>query len=148
MFYRLNAAQIFLPPLRERKEDIPLLIEYFLHAMNQRFGRRVKQFSDETVNMLLTYNWPGNIRELKNLIEASFINLPPLDVEEITLPTTFIRHFFLAQESSQSERDQLIAALFATKWNKSKAAPKLNWSRMSLYRKMEKYQISLSSPAE
>ncbi|GAK55447.1 transcriptional regulatory protein zraR [Candidatus Vecturithrix granuli] len=146
LFYRLNVAQIVLPPLRDRKEDIPLLLDHFLHVMNQHFGRQVQRFSDETIDMLLAYDWPGNIRELKNLVEASFINLPPTSVAEITLPTPFIQRFQLAQQSPQKERDQILTALFATNWNKSRAAQKLHWSRMSLYRKMEKYQISLSSP--
>ena len=148
LFYRLNVAQITLPPLRDRKEDIPLLLDHFLHDMNQRFGQQVKRFNDEAVNMLLAYHWPGNIRELKNLVEASFINLPPVYVEEITLPTTFVQRLQLAQQAPQNERDQIVAALFATNWNKSRAAQKLHWSRMSLYRKMEKYQISLTSPTE
>lgn len=148
LYYRLNVVQITLPPLRDRKEDIPLLLNDFLRVMNRRFGRQIKQFSDEAVKMLLAYNWPGNIRELKNLVEASFINLPALYVEEITLPTTFVQRFQLPQHTLQNERDQIIVALFATNWNKSKAAQKLQWSRMSLYRKMVKHHISLESPTD
>lgn len=75
LYYRLNVAQIHIPPLRERKEDIPLLAEHFIGELNQRMKRNVTGFGEEMMTLLFRYHWPGNIRELKNIVEASFISL-------------------------------------------------------------------------
>jgi DNA-binding NtrC family response regulator len=143
LFFRLNVARVHLPPLRERKMDIPLLLEHFLEEMNQRYDRQVESFSPEVMELLLGYVWPGNIRELRNLVEALFINLPARVVSMVHLPESFQR---LKEnlERPQGEREQLLAALMATNWNKSQAAENLHISRMTLYRKMEKYEINTS----
>ncbi len=143
LFYRLNVARIDLPPLRERKEDVPLLLAHYTQEANCRFNRHIKGFSSESLDIMLNYDWPGNVRELKNLVEASFINLPPESVEHADLPAPFRKHFTSPGHQTQCERDKVLAALFETNWNKSKAAEKLHWSRMKLYRKMKKYQIRL-----
>ena len=90
---------------------------------------------------LFRYDWPGNVRELMNLIEASYINLPSRPVEFVDLPKQFQRRLKLTEGISQDERKQIVSALLETKWNKSKAAQKLCWSRMTVYRKMAKYTI-------
>lgn len=140
LFYRLNVARIHVPPLRERRADIPLLLHHYLQEMNRRYGRQVEGFTEEVMELLLGYYWPGNIRELKNLMEALFINLPSRRVSFANLPESFQ----LLQENlelPQGEREKLLTALLATNWNKSKAAEKLKMSRMTLYRKIEKYEI-------
>jgi transcriptional regulator with PAS, ATPase and Fis domain len=141
LYYRLNVARIYLPPLRERKEDIPLLIEHLIGELNRRFGREVEGFTQKALELLLRYDWPGNVRELKNLLEATFINLPSQKISFIDLPEAFQRRLKEAEGLPQNERDRVLSALFATNWNKSKAAQKLRWSRMTLYRKMAKYDI-------
>jgi two-component system response regulator HydG/two-component system response regulator AtoC len=93
---------------------------------------------------LLRYDWPGNVRELKNIIEATFINLSSWKIGMIDLPKAFQRRLREAEGLPEKERNRLLSVLFATKWNKSKAAQKLQWSRMTLYRKMAKYHISTS----
>jgi len=135
-----------MPPLRDRKEDIPLLLDHYIQEMNCYFGRNIKGFSKDAINTLLYHNWPGNVRELKNVVEAAFINLPPKSIDFVDLPQSFLKRLKLTQNSSASERNRVLAALFATNWNKSKAAQKLRWSRMTLYRKMEKYHINQTSP--
>jgi len=145
LFYRLNVARIHLPPLRERLTDLPLLLEHFLQEMNRLYGRRVESFSPEVLALLLGYHWPGNIREVRNLVEALFINLAPQSrcVSLTHLPEAFQR----LQENlgqPQGEKAQLLNALMTTKWNKSEAAQKLRISRMTLYRKMEKHEIQNS----
>ncbi|HWW17147.1 MAG TPA: sigma-54 dependent transcriptional regulator [Candidatus Saccharimonadales bacterium] len=141
LFFRLNIVALHLPSLRERKEDLPDLFRYYIADMNHRFKRSVAGFADDAYNYLLNYAWPGNIRELRNLVEAIFVNLPPQDVEQIDLPAEFLRRLDTAAGAPASERDLLLSALLCTHWNKSKAAKQLNWSRMTIYRKIAKYRL-------
>jgi len=150
LYYRLNVARVHLPPLRDRKEDIPGLVAFAIGQLNQRFGREVQGLSDEAMGSLLHYDWPGNVREMMNLLEAAFINLPCHRITFMDLPKPFRRRLQETKGMTANERDQVLSALFATNWNKSKAAQKLRWSRMTLYRKMAKYSISasLNSPEQ
>ncbi|MFZ1983470.1 MAG: sigma-54 dependent transcriptional regulator [Desulfatitalea sp.] len=142
LFYRLNVARMNIPPLRERKEDIGPLIDHCVDQMNRRFGRRILGFTPKALQILLAYHWPGNVRELKNLVEAAFINLPAHPVSLMELPAPFEARLRSLRSLPESDRDRLLATLYATRWNKSQAARQLNWSRMTVYRKMVKYQIS------
>jgi DNA-binding NtrC family response regulator len=141
LYFRLNVARIHVPPLRERKEDIPLLFAHFVREFNARFGRDVEGPTAEASRALLAHDWPGNVRELKNLLESVFINLSSSTIGLGDLPEPLRRR---AQDSGPppDERERLLAALLATKWNRSQAAERLHWSRMTLYRKMAKYQIA------
>jgi DNA-binding NtrC family response regulator len=148
LYYRLNVARIHLPPLRERKEDIPQLVATCVSEFNRRFHRDVSGCSREALAGLVRYDWPGNVRELRNMLESVFVNLPPGPVSSIDLPEEFRRRFGEAGQAPPRERDRLLSALSSTNWNKSKAAEQLNWSRMTLYRKMAKYQVARSAPPE
>ena len=141
LYYRLNVTRVHMPALRERKEDIPHLIEHCIQELNRRFDREVKGLSPRALSALFQYDWPGNVRELKNLLEATFVNLPARHIAFIDLPQSVENVLAQAQHLPQSEKDRLWSALFATNWNKSKAAQRLHWSRMTLYRKMAKYRI-------
>jgi transcriptional regulator with PAS, ATPase and Fis domain len=141
LYYRLNVAQVYLPPLRDRRGDIQLLIDYFIRDYNKKFRRNIQAFSKKALDYLLNYDWPGNIRELKNLVEATYINLPLQNIDFIELPDLFIERLRKYSTTPECEREQLLSALTATNWNKSKAAEKLNWSRMTLYRKLRKYEL-------
>lgn len=141
LYYRLNVARICLLPLKDRKEDIPELINYFLAEFNNRFQTSVTQPNDELLQMLMTYPWPGNIRELRNMVEAIFIDPPAGSISLKDLPPAFQR-LFTSYVSEVPERERMVSVLYQTNWNKSQAAAKLNWSRMTLYRKLEKYQIN------
>jgi DNA-binding NtrC family response regulator len=141
LFFRLNVASVHLPPLRERKEDLPALCQYYIGEMNRQFGQQVEGVTAETLASLLHYDWPGNVRELKNLIEAAFVNRPSRRISLADLPQQFCTRLSEAIRLPQDERDQLLDALFSTNWNKSQAAQKLHWSRMTLYRKMVKYHV-------
>ncbi|MGA1839289.1 MAG: sigma 54-interacting transcriptional regulator [bacterium] len=145
LYYRLNVARVHLPPLRERKEDILPLINYYIKKLNHRFDRKIEGFTDETLGFLLHYDWPGNIRELKNLLEATFINLPHRKISFIDLPRHYQERLKEMNGFSESERNKLLLTLFDTNWNKSKAAQKLHWSRMTIYRKIAKYRIPTKS---
>jgi DNA-binding NtrC family response regulator len=145
LFFRLNVASIHLPPLRTRKEDLLPLSRHYIARMNQRSGRDVEGFNPQTLESLLRYDWPGNVRELKNLIEAVFIAPPLRWICFEDLPDGFRRRCQQSIALPDNERDRVLAALMATNWNKSQAAQKLRWSRMTLYRKMSRYQFLSSS---
>jgi transcriptional regulator with PAS, ATPase and Fis domain len=140
LYFRLNVARIYLPPLRERKDDIVLLMEYFRKKLNRQLGKKVRGFTAEAVEALVDYDWPGNIRELKNRLEAAFISADDM-VGLKAFPDFFRRQLRETKSPLQDERNLLIAVLLSTRWNKTKAAQQLNWSRITLYRKMEKYGI-------
>ena len=141
LFFRLSVANIHLPPLRDRKEDLRSLCDHYIGEMNRRFGRAVEGFTEEAFAYLFRYDWPGNVRELKNLIEAIFVNLPAGKITCMDLPEQFRRRFEEMNELSNDERERVLSALLATNWNKGKAAQKLHWSRTTLYRKMVKYHL-------
>jgi DNA-binding NtrC family response regulator len=145
LFFRLNVASVHLPPLRSRKEDLMPLSRHYIGKMNARWGCNVEGFTPQTLDSLLRYSWPGNVRELKNLIEAVFIAPPLRWISLGDLPDTFRRRCEQNLTAPQSERDRVLSALIAANWNKSQAAQKLRWSRMTLYRKMSRYQVLSSS---
>ncbi len=144
LFFRLNVARVHLPALRERREDIAPLIDHYLKEFSTQNGAKAPAISDDCLRRLLEYDWPGNIRELKNVIETLFLGAPPAQVRPEHLPP-YLRGLSGTDRFSQSERLRLLDALFAAQWNKSKAAQQLRWSRMTLYRKLAKYRIE--SPA-
>lgn len=141
LFYRLEVLRIDLPPLRERKQDLPTLCERFLDELGRRLDRRVMGFGAGALEVLLGHDWPGNVRELRNALESIAINLDGQRVERDNLPPHLLARFAASPARLDHERDRLLAALRATDWNKSRAAAELNWSRMTLYRKMSKYGL-------
>jgi DNA-binding NtrC family response regulator len=147
LYYRLNLARISLPPLRERKEDIGLLLDYFRNILNRKFGKQVEGFTEEALVTLVGYDWPGNIRQLKNFLEATFISASKLIGLE-DFPPSFKERLQKTESAPQDERNRLLTALFNTNWNKTKAAQQLQWSRMTLYRKMAKYALSSAPDSE
>jgi transcriptional regulator with PAS, ATPase and Fis domain len=141
LFFRLNVAQLKLPPLRDRKEDLHELGEHFFHELNAKMGLSVRDFTGHSWRSLLRHSWPGNVREFKNVVEASLVRLPYPRMRLAELPQEFHRQFD-GFESTPTESEKLLAALVSHNWNKSKAAQELRWSRMTLYRKMAKYQLA------
>lgn len=140
LFYRLNIARVDLPPLREHRDDIPLLVHHYIQEFNR--GRCSVEFTDEVWKCLMQHDWPGNIRELKNFLEGLAVNATELPIDVCDLPPSIRGAIAEASRRGTSERDNVLAALLATKWNKSKAAQRLHWSRMTLYRKLHKYQLA------
>lgn len=141
LYFRLNVARIHLPPLRERKEDILALIAHCIGEFNRASGWAVEGFTQQALETLLRHDWPGNIRELRNLVEAIFVTCRRGRISVADLPREFWKQVADAA-ASPGESARLLATLFETRWNISRAADKLHWSRMTLYRKMEKYAIS------
>lgn len=148
LYYRLNTATLTLPPLRSRKEDIPLLTEFFLKEFSKNNQKSVCYTSDEVVTMFLAYDWPGNIRELKNVVQfAAAISLN----EEICprdLPPTFVQavpELFDDRSTSLEtrERELILQTLHKTSYNKAKTAALLRISRKTLYNKLKRYELNV-----
>ena len=141
LYYRLNVAQVSLPPLRERKEDIPGLVDSEMKQLNRRFNRNVTGMAGEAMASFFFHDWPGNIRELKNVIQVAYVNCTSKKIQFSDLPDALTKKLKFTPNKFANDRDMLLAALSITRWNKSKAAKKLNWSRMRVYRTLERYRI-------
>ncbi len=141
LFYRLNVVRVHMPSLREHREDIPLIAQDCIKGLNRKFNRHVKGLNQKTVDLLYRYEWPGNVRELMNVLEGAYVNMPVGKIEYADLPPYFKNKLVEYQHVPIDERHRIVSALLETNWNKSTAAKKLNWSRMTLYRKMARYQI-------
>jgi len=147
LFYRLNVFAIYLPALRDRREDIPLLAHNFLVIYAQRMGKRISGISDDYMKHLMQNNWRGNIRELKNIIERSVILT---DHHELTTDTLPVELLTLSAGETLSpfnlctiEKIHIQKVLQNTKGNKTKAAELLGIGLTTLYRKMEEYKIEV-----
>lgn len=141
LYYRINVARVRLPPLRERKEDIPSIISYYVQSFNRKFDRQVSRLTEQAWDFFIGYAWPGNVREIKNLLEASFLQGAHTEISSDHLPSCMQLTGERNRPTSEDEQ-RLLSALLSTNWNKSRAAEKLNWSRMTLYRKIAKYGVS------
>jgi DNA-binding NtrC family response regulator len=144
LYYRLNVIPIFVPPLRERKDDIPLLASYFLQKFSRERGKDVTSFSPEVIEILLAHSWPGNVRELENVIDhASIISKQdkvlskdlPQYLFQTPLPPT---EFATLQDY---EKNLILKTLQETNWNKHKTSKKLNINRSTLYGKIKRYGL-------
>lgn len=144
LYFRLNVGRIYLPALRERPEDIMELFRHFLRHFNARNGTNVQEPTLELKDCLQAYEWPGNVRELRNFVEAIFIDPPKGPIGLQDLPESFRRIFAGHRKTELSEREAITSALSRTQWNKKLAARELQWSRMTLYRKLDKYKITRS----
>lgn len=146
LYYRLKVVELNLPPLRERREDIPLLIDHFIRKFNKKFGKDVVSLSDDAKRSLLNYYWQGNIRELEHVIEHAFIlcrnNIITVDHLPPELQQGMPYKELKAHSGSGEERRIILDALEKNDWNKAKAARELGISRITIYRKIEKYHIS------
>lgn len=138
LYYRLNVAHISVPALRARREDIPLLLRHFIGELNTRLTKQVRGFSPELVESLFHYDWPGNVRELRNMTEVCMIGLDAGMIGLTHIPQQYRDRL---PGCGIDEKEAILSALLSTKWNKSQAAQKLHWSRMTLYRKLIKYHI-------
>jgi len=150
LFYRLNVISIKLPPLRERKEDIPLLVDHFINKFNKQYNKKVRGISHEALNILMENDWRGNIRELENAIEHAFVksHSPIITPEEIPHEVRIARCIHLENKEKKESLDyqKLIKTLRETGWNQSRAARKLGVNRITIWRNIKKYRISI--PAE
>jgi two-component system nitrogen regulation response regulator NtrX len=146
LFYRLNVIPFFVPPLRDRREDIPQLADHFLREFTTAYGRKPKELTPEAYRMLTEYHWPGNVRELKNLIERIVILNPQVRVDARHIPLQTVRRqldrpldrFGSLQEVREAaERDYILKKLEETNGNVTRTAELLGLERSNLYRKMK-----------
>ncbi|MCX7695875.1 MAG: sigma 54-interacting transcriptional regulator [Caloramator sp.] len=149
LYYRLNVLSLDIPPLRQRKEDIPLLVEKFVEKFYKETGL-YREIPEEVMNILCNYDWPGNIRELKNIVERICVNADDTEVTVNDLPAAILNKTFriehkrnqgLKEIMENIEKEIIISTLKECNNNKSLAASKLNIPRASLYRKIEEYNI-------
>ena len=136
LFYRINIFVIQLPPLRERNEDIPLLTNHFIEKHNKLLRTNVTGCSKETLNILQTYTWPGNIRDLENAIQSALIVCKTGKILPEHLPAR------LDFQKEKTEKEVVIKALEQCKFNKTDTASSLGISRKTLFNKMKKYGLS------
>ena len=147
LFYRLNVIPIHLPPLRTRRNDIPLLARHFLRRFGVEQNKDIQDFSSEAMRLLLDYHWPGNVRELENSIEHTAVLAKQSKVEISDLPSA-IREAAPPVSSEtpgtifENEKKLLQEVLEECDWNKKRTALQLGISRSTLYEKLKKYQIS------
>ncbi len=152
LYYRLNVVPLHVRPLRERKEDIPVLASHFLTLFATKMGKPPRTLTEEALRVLLHHPWPGNVRELKNVMErvALFCTTPEVDAEQVR------RHLDSGLRSTEehlpyeetferfvesAERDYLLRRLEANAWNVAKTASDIGMQRSNLYKKMERYGL-------
>ncbi len=153
LFYRLNVIPFYVPPLRERTEDLPVLAAHFLSEFCDAYGKKGKDFTASAMEVLLAYPWPGNVRELRNLVERLVIMCPSPKIEPHHLPPELFRgaskspqkpYESLQEARSAYERDFVLRKLEENRWNMTKAAAALGLERSHLYRKMRSLGIAPS----
>ena len=145
-YYRLKVMEVTLPPLRERNEDIPLLVNHFCSIFNRKFKKNIEGVSEEVLSAFMNYDWPGNVRELEHSIEHAFILCygPVIGIDHIPLE---IKEYSFPKKSSQRRKtiqgaEEILTVLEKTDWNKAKTARLLGIDRSTLYRKIRKYGIT------
>jgi len=150
LFYRINVINIHLPPLRERMDDLPLIVNHFIELFNKKFNKAIRQFSSQAFDILMEYEWPGNIRELENVIEHCFVLCNGKIIQVECLPKrlreqkkTIITSSNAIQKNGfkDVERELIISVLEKHNGNRSKAAKELNINPSTLWRKIKKLGI-------
>jgi PAS domain S-box-containing protein len=155
LYYRLNVIEFFLPPLADRPEDIPLLLEHFLERLNAEKGRKVKSISRKAMERLVRYEYPGNIRELQNIVERAYILCPRDEIQEQCLPAELLggspatrkaarapEFLNLRSMSREESRDAILAALRECDGRRKETAARLGINPSTLWRRMKALGIN------
>ena len=159
LYFRLNVLPIHIPPLRERREDIPLLMDHFINLSTTKLHKDVERFSDDAMDLLINYSWPGNVRELENVVQRAVILSKERVIQEWSLPPDIRKQsketFFDLEKLEKDlplnekvemvvaevEKRLIIQALDKVEWKREKAASLLEISLKTLYNKMNKYGL-------
>jgi len=145
LYYRLNVIPVMVPPLRERKDDIPLLVKHFLEVYSTASSKAIRGFSEEVMQIFLDYDWPGNVRELQNVVEHAVILAKGEMITQIDLPhslkETFPRTYADFSSLKATEKNLILKVLKETDGNKYQAAKRLGITRSTLYGKLRKHGI-------
>lgn len=154
LFYRINVINIHLPPLRERMDDFPLLVTHFLEKFNKKFKKNIKRFSSAAYDLIIEYNWPGNIRELENVMEHCFVLSSGEIVQVDSLPkrlreqeniNTIMNNSNKQKGFEETEKEFIISVLKKNNNNRPLTAKELNINPSTLWRKMKKHNIQISN---
>ncbi|MCE5243585.1 MAG: sigma 54-interacting transcriptional regulator [Syntrophobacteraceae bacterium] len=150
LYYRLKVVEIRLPPLRDRREDIPLLVDHFRNGFNAKFKKTIEAISSDVLKAFLKYHWPGNVRELEHTMEHAFVVCSQNIITFDHLPPDFMCAPGFERRSPEEKQavdaQAIRKALNKTAWNKAKTARLLGIDRVTLYRKIKKYGISTDNP--
>lgn len=142
LYYRLNVFTIFIPPLRERRSDIPLIANYYLKKYATMMHKPITEISPEAMDILIRYDWPGNVRELKNAIERAMVLAKPPAIRPQDLPIQIIEEEQPEDETLEAvEKAHILKILNRTNWNITQSAKILGIDRVTLYNKIEKYKL-------
>ncbi|MFH0814461.1 MAG: sigma 54-interacting transcriptional regulator [Pseudomonadota bacterium] len=149
LYYRINVIKVTLPPLSQRREDIPYLVEHFIRQFNLKTGKRITQVADEVLNLFMEYGFPGNIRELENIIEYAFVLCRGVEITTAHLPRDFAQKAFPPPETKpgqgkrleHAEAQAILDTLKKYHGHRGKAAKELGIHVTTLWRKMEKLGI-------
>ncbi len=145
LYYRLNVFTIVIPPLRERRDDIPLLVNFFIKKFSTAMNKKIKSVSKEAMDFLINHNWPGNVRELENAIERAMVvgKTNSIIVDDLPFHVSRNNFEFNGDEKSLSsmERKYILNILNENGWNISKTAQILEIDRVTLYNKISKYNL-------
>ena len=151
LFFRINVIPIHLPPLRDRKDDIPLLVDSFMRQLNERTGKSVKGLSRDAMDRFLRHCWPGNVRELRSALEYAFVVAEGALLEEEDLPAQLLREDAFGgieacalPAGQPREKTELIEALRQTGGNKTQAARLLGVNRVTVWNRMKKYGVDIA----
>jgi len=150
LYYRLKVVEIRLPPLRDRREDIPFLVEHFRGRFNTKFKKSIEAISADVLKAFLKYAWPGNVRELEHTLEHAFVLCSQNIITFDHLPPDFMSSSRIehrsVEETQESDSQAILEALDKTAWNKARAARLLGIDRVTLYRKMKRYNLTKEAP--
>ena len=149
LFYRLRTVPLTIPPLRHRLEDIPLLVDFFIHRFNRSLGKQVRAVDDAVMGLFMQHHWPGNVRELERTLEHAFVFVkgPLIQPHHLPAPDEFspVKGFGMPEEralTSKHAREAIVNALTQTDGTRADAARLLGISRTSLWRRMKAFKIS------
>ncbi|MFP4472694.1 MAG: sigma-54-dependent transcriptional regulator [Candidatus Omnitrophota bacterium] len=171
LYYRINVIAVRMPPLRERKDDLEMLIEHFVNFYSQKNKKQINGVSDDVIKLFSQYPWPGNIRELENAIEGAVIMCKGDEIDRWDIPSSTkfeqadpgrikideaehggseesqdLEGTSLKEAIQRPERDLIISVLESCDWNRNQAAERLEINRTTLYNKMKKYNIEFKKP--
>jgi PAS domain S-box-containing protein len=155
LYYRLKVFPIHLPPLREHKEDIPLLIDHFIRNQNEITGKKIKRISSMAMRIIMDHFWPGNVRELENAIEHAFVLREKGDIDVFDLPLEIRRVKYQPPDRKESKgprsriklsKTALLEILTTCDWNKAEVGRQVGLSRTAIWKYMKKWEIPLKSP--
>jgi transcriptional regulator with PAS, ATPase and Fis domain len=147
LYYRLNVFSLVVPPLRDRRQDIPLLSHYFLNRFATAMNKPIKNISREAMDFIVKYDWPGNVRELENAIERAVVvgKINSIKVEDLPFHVSTVDDDSGDKSLSAFEKKYILKILNENNWNISRSAQVLEIDRVTLYNKITKYGLRQSN---